>query len=232
MATKKQQEAEIVSDESIQEAIGKTELWMQNNGRKVICALVAVFVVVGAVFAYKYLYTLPRNTKAAESMFMAEQLFKDGDYETALNGDGSEAGFAAIVDKYASTPAGNLARQYAAECCMKLGDYDAALSYLTGYKHTKGAPNAIVNAQNYGLQGDVYVQKGDYSKAADLYRKAVEAADNVLTTPAYLKKLGLVYEKTGDRAAALKAFNRIADEYPMSIEAREAGKFIGAAGQE
>lgn len=232
MATKKNQEAEIVSEESIQEAIGKTELWMQKNGKYIIYALVAVIVVVGGIFAFKHLYTLPRDAKAAESMFMAEQLFKDGEYETALNGDEANTGFAEVVKTYGSTPSGNLARQYAAECCMKLGNYDEAMSYLTSYKHTKGAPNAIVNAQNYGLQGDVYVQKGDYAKAADMYKKAIDAADNVFTTPAYLKKLGLVYDKTGDSAAALKAFTRITDEYPMSIEAREAGKFMGEAEQE
>ena len=231
MATEKVLKPE---EEALGSAMSKTEQFFEENSKKVIYVLVALLVVAAVVFGCKKLVSEPRAQKAAEMIAEAQYRFESAtpDYELALYGDENGAGFADVVDSYGSTPAGNLAKHYAGICCLRLGDLDKAQEYLAKYSPVKGIPGAVINAQNYGLQGDVYVQKGDYSKAADLYRKAVEAADNVLTTPAYLKKLGLVYEKTGDRAAALKAFNRIADEYPMSIEAREAGKFIGAAEQE
>ena len=64
-------------------------------------------------------------------------------------------------------------------------------------------------------------------KAAALYRKAVKASDNSLTAPVYLKKLGLVEEQLGNTAAALEAYQRIADEFYTSLEARDIDTFIG-----
>ncbi len=51
------------------------------------------------------------------------------------------------------------------------------------------------------------------------------------TTPLFLKKLGMAYEKTGDFKAAAATYQRIADEYPASIEARDIPKYIGRAEQ-
>jgi tetratricopeptide (TPR) repeat protein len=110
---------------------------------------------------------------------------------------------------------------------MKLGDWDNAEKYLAQYKATKGVPNAVVNAENLGLQGDVKVQKGDYKKAAALFEQAAAVADNNFTTPLYLKKAALAYEAAGDTAAALKTYKRIATEYAASVEARDAEKMLG-----
>ena len=94
-------------------------------------------------------------------------------------------------------------------------------------KASKGAPAEIVNAQNIGLQGDIVADGGDLKKAAALYRKAVEASANSLTAPYYLKKLGQVEEALGNNAAALAAYQRIADEYNTALEARDIDAFIG-----
>lgn len=227
----KKTEANVDPEAKIENALDKTELFFQKNLKPLLTALIVVIVLVGGYFAYANLIAKPRVEKAAEMMFVAEQMFAAGEYNTALEGDGSNAGFLDVANEYGSTRPGRLAAHYAGVCYMKLGDADAAMTYLTKYKPVKGAPGVIINAQNYGLQGDIYVDKGDYAKAADCYEKAVKAADNVLTTPYYLRKLAFVRAEQGNTAAAIEACRSIKSNYPSSLEARDIDKLIGEFGQ-
>ncbi len=215
----------------IENALGKTEAWFEKNWKTLTACLVGALVIAAAIYGYEALYKAPRGKKAADAMYVAEQNFIAGEYATALNGDGTAPGFVDVVDSFGGTPQARLAAHYAGICYLKAGELDNALSYLAKYKPTKGSPNTIINAQNEGLKGDIYVQKGDYATAINHFRKAVDASDNVLTTPIYLKKLGLALEATGDYAAAVKEYRRVADDYPTSLEARDIERFAAAAEQ-
>lgn len=216
---------------SIENALGKTEQWFETNWKALTLAVAAVLIVAAGVYAYEGLYNVPRGKKAADAVFVAEQLFIAGDYATALNGDGTNLGLIDVVASYGGTRQGRLAANYAGICYLKQGELDSALEYLGKYRAVRGVPGEIVNAQNEGLKGDVYVQKGDYAAAASHFDKAVRAADNILTTPAYLKKLGLALEAAGDYAGAVAAYKRVSDEYPSSLEARDIEKLSAAAEQ-
>ena len=91
----------------------------------------------------------------------------------------------------------------------------------------KGLPGAIVNAQNYGLQGDVAVERDDYKRALSFYEQAVKAVDNNLTAPMYLRKAGLAAQAAGENERAAAYYQRIMDEYPASMDARDAEKLLG-----
>ena len=229
MANKKNVTVEAQIDQEIEAAVDKTQDFFDKNGKTITYVLIAVVAVVAAIFGYQKFVKEPRAEKAAAAMYMAQFRFEgeNADYELALNGDEEGAGFLDVIEQYGSTPAGNLAAQYAGICYIKLGDWDNAEKYLAQYKATKGVPNAVVNAENLGLQGDVKVQKGDYKKAAALFEQAAAVADNNFTTPLYLKKAALAYEAAGDKAAALKTYKRIANEYAASVEARDAEKMLG-----
>ncbi len=229
MANKKNVTVEAQIDQEFEAAVDKTQDFFDKNGKTITYVLIAVVAVVAAIFGYQKFVKEPRAEKAAAAMYMAQFRFEgeNADYELALNGDEEGAGFLDVIEQYGSTPAGNLAAQYAGICYIKLGDWDNAEKYLAQYKATKGVPNAVVNAENLGLQGDVKVQKGDYKKAAALFEQAAAVADNNFTTPLYLKKAALAYEAAGDKAAALKTYKRIANEYAASVEARDAEKMLG-----
>lgn len=216
---------------TIENALGQTEAWFEKNWKTVVTALVAVLVVVAGVYAYEGLYKIPRGKKAADAMWVAEQLFIAGEYATALNGDGTNLGFADIVSSFGGTREARLAAHYAGICQLKQGELDGALEYLGKYRAVRGVTGAVVNAENEGLKGDVYVQRGDYAAAAGHFRKAADANANILTTPMYLKKLGLALEATGDYKGAVAAYKRVSDEYPTSLEARDIAKFSAAAEQ-
>ena len=223
----KQQATE--QQEALGEAMNKTELFLQNNGRKVSYLLLAVLVVGLAIYGYRALVQQPRIAKAADLIAQAQERFEaeTPDYALALEGDANGAGFLEVIDQYGSTPSGNLAKHYAGICFLKTGDLANAAAYLAKFSPVKGIPGALINAQNYGLQGDVAVEQGNYAAALKFYDKAVAAADNNLTAPMYLRKAGLAARANGNAQQAAAYFQRVMDEYPASMDAREAEKYLG-----
>lgn len=216
---------------AIESAISKTEKWIENNGKSLLTALAVIVVVVGSLFAYKYLYKLPQEKKAANMVFVAEQLFAVDSFALALNGDSSGGGFLNVIERFGSTSVANVANHYAGVCYIKLGNFDSALKYLRAYKQTSGVPNQIINAQNLGLQGDVLSEQKNYAEAAKMYRKASDI-DNNFTSPYYLLKEGGIWVKLGDMAKAIEAYDAISNRYPTSMEARDIEKYKGAADQQ
>ena len=149
------------------------------------------------------------------------------DYELALLGDDSGAGFLEVIERYGATPAGNLAKHYAGICYLHMGDLENAAAYLAKFSPVKGLPGQIINAQNLGLQGDVAVEQQAYAKAAKLFAKAAKASDNNLTAPLYLYKQALAEQAAGNRTQAAALCERILTDYPMSMEASQAEKLLG-----
>ena len=189
-----------------------------------------LLILAALIFGYRTLIVQPRAEKAAEMIAQAQARFEaeNPDYELALNGDANGAGFLDVIDQYGSTPSGNLAKHYAGICYLKSGDVEQAALYLAKFSPVKGLPGALINAQNYGLQGDVAVEQGNYAAAVKFYEKAVKAADNNMTAPLYLRKAGLAEKAQGNNERAAALFQRILDNYPSSMEAREAEKLLGS----
>lgn len=214
---------------TLENAMSKTEQFFEQNSKSVSYLLLVLIVLAGCIFGYKKLVAEPRNEKAAELIAQAEVRFgeENPDFQLALEGDANGAGFLEVVAKYGSTPAGNLAKHYAGICYLHEGDLEKAAEYLAKFSPVKGLPGAIVNAQNYGLRGDVAVEQQDYARAVKFYEKAVAAADNNLTAPMYLRKAGLAEQAAGNTEKARALFERILSDYPASMDARDAEKLIG-----
>ena len=176
----------VAEQETLGEAMNKTEFFFEKNGRMLSYVFLGLLVLAALVFGYRALIVSPRAEKAAEMIAEAQYRFEDqnADYALALEGDANGAGFLEVIEKYGSTPSGNLAKHYAGICYLKAGDLENAAKFLARYSPVKGIPGALINAQNYGLQGDIAVEQKDYAKAVKFYDKAVAAADNNLTARA------------------------------------------------
>lgn len=216
----------------IENAITQTESFIERNSKVLIIILVAAVVLAVAIFGYTHFYKLPRQAKAATAAYVAEQYFAQDSLSLALNGDGKNDGFIAIVDNFGSTATGNLAAHYAGICFLQQGDYESAMTYLKKYKAVDGAAAGVINAQNKGLMGDIYSQKKDYKSAIELYNEAISTSDNSFSAPIYLKKLGLVYEEQKDFAKALECYQQIKTAYFNSFEARDIDKYIARLQQQ
>ena len=216
--------------EALGEAMNKTELFFEKNGRKLSYLFIVLLIIAGGVFAFRSLVMQPKEDRASEMIAGAQNRFEaeNPDFELALNGDAEAAGFLAVIDEYGSTEAGNLAKHYAGICYLNMGDFENAAKYLAMYSAVDGIPGAIVNAQNLGLQGDAAVELQKYADAVNFYKKAAAISDNNLTAPLYLRKVAQVELKQGNAEAAKALLQNIMDNHAQSMEAREAEKLMAA----
>ena len=215
-------------DEMLASAQTQGENFFEKNSKMVVVAIVVIFVLAAAIFGYMKVIVEPRNVKGQEMLFEAQYQFESqtADFALALNGDENTPGFAQVVEQYGNTPAGNLARMYAASCALRLGDFDQAQKYINSYKNVKGVPGAIINAMAAGIKGEIAVEKGDNAGAAKLFEQAAKSNENDFTTPMYLRKAALAYRAAGDAAKADALLKVIAEEYPSSFDARDAQKLV------
>ncbi|MBR5211111.1 MAG: tetratricopeptide repeat protein [Bacteroidales bacterium] len=206
--------------EAVVEAVSKTEKFFQDNG-KLISIICAAFVVACAlVFCwFKFAYQ-PKVNEAQGQMAAAEQNFRAGDFELALNGDGNALGFVQIIDEYGKK-AGKAVYFYAGVCELQLGEWEQAIKYLESYK----GKDTILAARATACIGDAYVGLEDYKKALGYFEKAAQA-DNMYAA-GYLLKAGAVAEALGENDKALSFYKKIKDQYPQSVEAYDVDKYIG-----
>ena len=207
--------------EAVVEAVSKTEQFFNKNGKLIGGIAAGIVVVAAIVFCwYKFAYQ-PALQEAQGQMAYAEENFRGGDYELALNGDGNTLGFVQIIDEY-GTKAGKAVYFYAGVCELQLGNFESAINYLEAYKGS----DAILEARATACIGDAYVGLEDYGKALNYFEKAAKAADNMFAA-GYLLKAGAVAEKLGENAKAISFYQTIKDQYPQSMEGYEIDKYIG-----
>lgn len=208
--------------ENVEQALSKTELFIEKNKNILMGILIAAIVIILAVMGFKKFYSDPRAERAANEMFKAESYFENQDYEKALNGDGNNLGFLDIISEYGSTKSGNLARYYAGISYLKQGNYNEAIEQLKKFKGNDKvlAPLAL------GSIGDCYMQLDDAATAVDYYMKAANKEANEFSSPIYLMRAGAAYQILGDNAKALDVYKQLKEKYPNSLEARETASYI------
>ena len=205
--------------------IAKAEQFVEKNKKKLTIGAAAVVLVALAIWAYVALVAQPRQARAAEDMFAAEQWFNEGDFEKALSGDDQFLGFTDIIDEYGSTKSGNLAKYYAGICHLNLGQYNEAIDLLKSYK----GKDAFTGAEALMLIGDAYAELEKANDAVNYYEKAAAKADNFIVSPTALWKAGMMYIALDKNDDAVKAFQQIKEKYPESPEYSEADKYIAYA---
>ncbi len=210
----------------VEELVTRSELFIEQNSKKIIFGIIAVAVLVAAILGYKYGYATPQQKKAEAAMFRAELYFDRDSFALALNGDGLNVeGFKSIIDQYGSTDAGNLAKAYAGICYFKLGDNESALDMLKSFS----GGDEMLSPTIVGLIGDCYVNMGNTEEGISYFEKAASQADNDIISPVYLKKAGVAYESLKQYDKAVKAYTTIKEKYFASVEASDIDKYIARA---
>lgn len=205
----------------IGEVISKTEAFIEKNKKLLIGAIVAVLVVVAAIFGIRA-YNNSRQATAEEEIFAAEQWFAMDSLQLAMKGNQLHMGFEAIADEYGSTKAGNRAKYCAGIICLRQGEYQRAIDYLESCKLKDDFTPILAKV----LIGDAYYELNNVKEAISYYEKAAKMDDNEITAPYALFKAGLGYMNLGDNAKANEVFTQIKEKYPVSTEARQIDKYI------
>ena len=220
MSNKKQQQ-EQDELQNVEQALSKTEQFIENNRKQLVWGLVIVAVVAAAIVWFFNGYVAPKNIDAADKMAAAVRYFERDSFALALNGVGMNEGFIEIIDNYGITATSNLAAFYAGVCEYKLGNYDEAISYLKKFN----AASVNMEPAALTLIGDSYVANGDVKSAVKYFEQA-GAIENDLTAPRALNKAGIAYEELGEWAKAEKCYQTIKDVYFDSQLAMEMDKRI------
>jgi len=210
--------------QSVENALSRTEQYIEENQKSLSIIILAIVVVVGGYLGYKKFYLEPTNKEAQSAMYVSEQYFEKDSFKLALNGDGANYGFLDIIDEYSITHAANLARYYAGICYMRTGQYEDAIENLEKFD----AEDIMIATVALGAIGDCYVELNEYEKAASFYLKAGQRKKNAFTSPIYLKKAGMVFEDLKEYDKALKAYEIIKKDYPASDEGKLIEKYIAA----
>ncbi|HET9503404.1 MAG TPA: tetratricopeptide repeat protein [Hymenobacter sp.] len=198
--------------------LADSEDFVRRNRNLLLGALLAVVVVVGGFFGYTYWRT-QQNNQAQAAMFRAVDNWEADSLKRALQGDGSKLpGLNKVVSEYSGTKAGNLAEFYTGVALLKQGKFAEAYTALDKFS----SDDYLVQARAYSLMGDAQLEQGKAKEAADLYAKAADYKSNEYFTPGYLLKQGVALEAAKDNEGALKAYNRIIDDYATAQEVGEA----------
>lgn len=207
---------------NIEDVISKSELFIEQNQKTIITAVVAVLVVAFAIFGFVKWYAQPRQEKANNAIFGAEQYFANSEYQLALDGNDQFAGFNEVAKRYGSTKAGKRAKYEAGLCYLHLGQYDEAIKQLNSYKGKDTFTKVIAVI----AQADAELDLNNTKKAISLYDKAAKMDNNYVTTPFALFKEGMCYVIENNGAEAIKCFQQIKDNYPESAEYATIDKYI------
>jgi predicted negative regulator of RcsB-dependent stress response len=197
-------------------------------GKTLGIALGAVILVVGGFFAYKNFVQAPKEQKAADAVYKAEEYFAQDSLDKALNGDGQFAGLEKVISQYGGTKAGNRAKYIAGAIYVKKGNFDKAITYLKEFD--ADAPQ--VQARAYKLLGDAYSEKGSGKEALDFYKKAAREfeddaafASEALFLAAYLSDKVL-----NDKSGAIELYKELKTKYAQTQWGFEADKYLAQNG--
>ncbi len=199
---------------------------IKKNQKVLIAALIGIVVGVAGFFGYKEFIQKPNEEKAAAALFRAERWFEIDSLNYVINGDGQNDGALAVVNKFGSTDAGNLAHYYLGMSYLRIGEFDNAVTHLNKFS----GKNTPFEYLAYGNLGDAYMELEQMDKGIDAYVKAAGNKDDLFITPLYLLRAGLASQKAGKNEDAIKYFQKIKSEYPNSLQGRDIEKHLATLG--
>ncbi|MGN6490926.1 MAG: YfgM family protein [Agriterribacter sp.] len=211
-----------------EEAVVRSQGFWEKNNKSILVVLGIIIVAVGGYFGYKYFIKLPEEQKAVEAIAQAQEYFAADSLQLALNGDGKNAGFLKVISKFGGTPSGNLAKLYAGESYLHLGDYNNAVKYLKEFD-AKGSVQT--QALVYGLLGDAYSELKKNEEAVDNYKKASATFEhNQAMSSEYLYRAASLYDVMGKNKEAIELFTQLKNKFPRTERGFSAEKYLGKLG--
>ncbi|MEJ2004553.1 MAG: tetratricopeptide repeat protein [Cyclobacteriaceae bacterium] len=227
MAVKSKKKAEghtgneyLENPEVLREQLTRSEQFFEDHRNLVLGLAGAVALIIAGFFGWKY-YQDSRNTEAQNMMFQAIHYFESDSLNLALDGDGSNLGFSAIVQEYSGTEAANLANYYAGVAYLKKGQYKPAQLFLEDFS----SDDLLVQTKVYDLLGDIHMEQENYDEALDYYKRAAQRKSTEEFSPVYWMKAALAAEKSGNQSEAVEAYETVIADFPESDQVNDAKKF-------
>jgi tetratricopeptide (TPR) repeat protein len=228
MATEVKQTEPTARKTGEEKVVQRTQEFWSKNNKFIGYAVTAVVLLVGGWFAYDNYVRQPKELKANEAIWRAEQYFRIDSFRLALNGDGANPGFLRVISRYDGTKAANLAKFYAGASYLQLGDYNNALKHLKDFSTSE----PLVSVKANGLLGDTYSELGKNADAIAAYKKAGTLfPEDDINSPEYLFRAAALSEKTGKTKEAIELYKTVKEKYPLSQRAVEVDKYLARLGE-
>lgn len=199
----------------------------EKNQKLIIGAVVAVLILVGGYFGYKYLVQAPGEEKAYKDLSYVQRWFEADSLKYVINGDGQHLSGAAVVKKHGGTKAGNLAKYYLGMSYLKSGDANNAIKYLGDFN----GEGTVIGNLAFGALGDAYMDAGKVDKGIENYKKAASNDNDQYTSALYTFRAGLASEKAGKVEDAKKFYKAIKEKYPNTLQAQDIDKYLARLGE-
>ncbi len=209
--------------EEVNEGLETVKGFWEKNKKIIIGLSTAVIVVVGGWYLYKNYIQLPKEEKAAEAIFKAQQYFEKDSLDLALNGDGQSKGFLNTISNYGGTKSGNLAHYYAGVIYLKKGDFNKAIEHLKDFS----TDSKQIQMMAYGRLADAYGEAGKKDEAVEYYKKAgnhFPEDDNASSE--FLFRAGYLLETMNKNSEALSFYKQIKEKYPKTQMGFTIDKYI------
>jgi len=215
--TKQQDISSLLSEEGVERA----QEYVSKNKNVFLYVLVGIAVIIGGIYYYIN-NSKKTELEARESLWQAEYYMGIDSFNLAINGNGQFMSLLDVVEEYGGTEAANIASYDLGVCYLKTGQFDLAVEYLEGASFD----DIILQTMAIGTCADAHSELQQYDIAAKKYLKAANSNTNEFSTPYYLMKAGIHFEKLGDNSEALEAYQTIKDEYSKTSYATNIDKYI------
>ena len=194
----------------------------------IIGVIATLVILIGGYFAYVNFIQLPKQEKTSEEMFVAEKYFRTDSFNLALNGNANTPGFLKIIKKYDGTPAANLAKLYAGESYLQIGEFQKAIEMLEDFN--PGSAKQVA-AKAEGLLGDAYAEIKKNEEAINHYKIAATLfeEDQALSSE-YLFRGALLSEIIGKNDQAIELYQQLKDKYPRTEKGFVVDKYLARLG--
>lgn len=217
----------LTNTDSSELVVARAKDFWTRNQRSIVITAIVLIVAVGGYLGYNSFIQKPKEEKALDAIFKAEEYYRMDSIQKALNGDGLNLGFVKVIEKYSGTKMGNLARFYAGDCYLRTGDYAKAVKYFKEFSTSARQ----IQARAYKLLGDAYSELGKFDDAIDSYKKAAHHfTDDRTNSAEYLFFAAALAEKTGKQAMAIEFYKELKDKFPGTQQSNEADKYLARLG--
>ena len=211
-----------------QEVVDKALGFWQAYGKKLSIGLAVVILAIGGYWAYGNFVQQPKEAKANEDLFAAENYFRKDSFALALNGSAGIPGFLKVIDKHSGTKAANLAHLYAGESYLQLGEFQKAIDQLNAFS-AGGAKQ--IEAKVEGMLGDAYAELKKNDEAIAHYKQAGTLfADDQAISSEYLFRGALLSEISGKNDQAIELYQLLKEKYPRTDKGFVVDKYLARLG--
>jgi tetratricopeptide (TPR) repeat protein len=217
--------------ETLDTTASKAEEFVAKYQNLIIVSIGVITIGVLGSLGYNSFVLEPTSKEAVGELNQAQYYFNlavngqdtDSLYARSIRGGEGKYGFDDIIENYSGTDAADLATFSAGMAYVNIKDFNSAIYYLKDFS----SDDILLSALAKGAIGDSYAQLNQSEEALAYYIQAVDASENVYTTPRYLFKAGLLSSSLCKNNKALAYFKRIKSDFPNSDEASQIDIQIG-----